>query len=225
MKITQEQIIELKQKYDEVFEVKVGKQTYYFRALTIAEYNEFTDLGISSGDLEDIIVERAILFPTNGLDYIQPGAITSLSNEILEESGFASIDKVKEELVLARDETGTIMEMMKCIILAAMPSYRYDQLEDYTLKQITKLVGIAESILEIQATVAAGEGITMSFVEKDAPQQQRQQPQPPVRPRADHTQVNPDDLELVRADPDASTKVGTAVAQDPIAAKLMAALR
>lgn len=211
-------IAQLKKQYDEVFEVKIGKQKYYFRALTVGEHNEFMEMELSSADLEDIIVPRALLWPEIDLDDLSAGAVTSLSNEILAESGFSSIDKVKESLDLWREESTSIIELMKATICAAMPKYTDEDLERYTLNQLTKKVAFAESILEIKATVAVGESITLTFVTKEETNK-------PVRPKADHTQVKPEDLEMVMTDLDKPTKVGTAVAQDPIAAKLHAALR
>ena len=82
-------IFELKNKYGNIYSVKIKDIILIFRELTFKEHSKilsYRDLNdFSSADLEDIILEYTIVFPENyDTLKIPPGNVTSLANEILD---------------------------------------------------------------------------------------------------------------------------------------------
>lgn len=221
MSLNSQQINEAKALFGDVFEVTIGKVDYAFRALTVQEYYKFLDIDESSADIEEIVVMNAVIWPNEfDINKMRAGDVTALSNRILEFSGFSSLEIVNEYLAQAREEVKTAIPLMQAFIMSVMPTYNKEVLDTYTLKQITSLVATAEYIIDIQSSIARGESLTLGLTATDEPEQAPQ----PARQRVSHKDVNPDDLEMVYQDPDKPSRVGTAVANDPIAQKLHAAL-
>lgn len=220
--INENTIRELKSQYgDEIYSVTVGKQECVFRALTSAEYKAFSKMGLSSADLEDIIVMNAVVYPHPfNFNKIKPGEVSALADDILNLSGFASIDQALLNLEEARAEASGAIEMMKAFILATMPTYSYEELDGYTLKYLSKLVAMAEVILEIQSGVARGEDLKITL---GVPEEQTQQ-EPKQNKTFDFTI---DDIERANRSmaKDSAFKDFDAPPTDPIAQKLWQALQ
>lgn len=216
MSINKSIVNELKKQYgSDIFSAHIGKKDYVFRSLTYGEYKDFTNLGLSAGELEEIICYAAVVYPEDiDLDIMLPGNVSSLSDEILEYSCFSSIEKTEKKLNESRMASMHGIEMMKAFILAAMPVYTYDQLDDYTIQKLTNLLAISELILEIKSGVARGAELKLSLVDPDKEE---------AKPKPTHN-FSLEDLDKANRNPDSATRIGTAKKDDPIAAKLRQAL-
>ena len=203
------QIAELKSKHGQVFEIPIDSQnSVVFRALTFAEFDKLalTEDYISSIDSEDDIVKTALLYPKfSELDKLSAGIVSSLCEEIIEQSSFFDIAKASENLEAARQKQNDVRTLMKAFVIAAIPAYKPDELDQLTFHGLSELVSLAEQILELQvatfqtAFVEGAEAPTMLLIDEEAEaiEQARQN----------------DMRNLTR-------KEGTAVAGDPIAEKL-----
>lgn len=224
-------ILQLKREYGEIFAITIGRQEYLFRALTIKEFKELSSIEeYSSADLEEIIILNTVLYPQN-LDLnkgIKPGEVSSLSNHILELSGFTSLEVSKARLMNAREEMDNTLELMKILIVAALSTYHYDHLEEYTFKELARLVAVAEKVIEIRCGISRGELFSIAFNdEEEKPQQRRHSFTPEDIEKAnrkEHLSPDPDVSITDNNKPfkvtEKGTNIGTAPLDDPIAQKL-----
>lgn len=209
-------IKEFKKDYRDIYSVKLGKQEYIFRTLTFSEYRYIESLNATVTDIEEVVVEKALLHPSwdsIDLNKMLSGTVTALSEEILEYSNFVTIESIEDCLESARIAARSGVEMMKAFVLATMPGYKYEELDQFTVKELAHLVAIAEVIIEIDATTSVGETLklALSSGEESGP-----------TPQKTHN-FTLEDLEKANRNLDSST-IGTAPLNDPIAQKLRAAL-
>jgi len=88
-------IFELKYKYGNLYYITVKNVDLYFRELTFKEYEKILYLQESSdysyADIEDIVLQQAIVYPIDfDLNNIPPGVVSSLAEEVIDISGFSS---------------------------------------------------------------------------------------------------------------------------------------
>lgn len=216
MTLSKSIVAELKKQHgSDIFSVHIGKKDYAFRPLTYGEYKEYTQLGLSAADLEEIIVNAAVVYPENiDLDIMLPGNVSALSDEILEYSCFTSLEKTEEKLEASRMAAMHGIEMMKAFIISAMPTYRPEDLDCLTIQKLTVLLATSELILEIKSGIARGEDLKLSLVDPAKEE---------VKPKSTHN-FTLEDLDKANRNLDGSTRVGTASTNDPIALKLKQAL-
>lgn len=216
--IDNQTIQQLKGQYGDVYLTSIERKDYVFRTLTCGEYSHFINLELASADLEDMIVMNTVVYPYQfDMNKIKPGVISALADEILLKSGFVSIEVTNEYLEDARLDMTEAVEMMKAFVISAMPTYGYEELAGYTLKQLTRLVALAEVILNINSSVARGENIQMTLVDP-------QQEQEPVKKTKNFTIEDIEKANRKNAN-DAGFHDFDAPASDPIAQKLWQALQ
>lgn len=138
----------LKRQYGAVYAIEHGGQDYYFRELTEAEYHDCW-LGLtSSADAEDAVVTAAVVYPEDfDIEEESPGLVSVLAQQIVEVSGFGDVLSVRQRLDIAREEVQIARSMIKVFILAAMPSYTMEDLEQLTMTQLSEKLAMAEEII------------------------------------------------------------------------------
>lgn len=145
----------IKNKYGSVFQTSIRKQEVVFRELTFAEYDKIAEyqksFDHSSADVEELIIKFAVVYPENlDLDSYPPGIVSSLAEEILEESGFSSAKRAKAILEKMRRQAAEVRNLMKAFVLATMPKYSPEDLDNMTFSKLAENVALAEKIIEIQ---------------------------------------------------------------------------
>lgn len=151
----QDSIFELKYKYGNLYAVVVKGVDLYFRELTFKEYERVLFLqdseGLTYADIEDLILEQAIVYPENfDLDKVPPGIVSSLAEEVINISGFASARTAKQVLVNKRDEANEVKNLMKAFVLATISIYSPEDLENMTFSELAEKVALSEKIIEIK---------------------------------------------------------------------------
>ena len=204
--IDPELVFTLKSKYGNIYSVDVKSQTLVFRELTFKEYNKILYLqgldGFSSADMEDLILSYAIIYPENfDLMSISPGAVSSLSQEILNISGFFTVSLAKNILEEKRYEATEVKNLMKAFVLATISTYTPDDLENMTFSELAENVALSEKIIEIKQNMNGMEptNLTLQLID---PQEE----------------VEKEKIKAARHN--LSKKEGEAAYQDPIANKL-----
>ena len=204
--IDPELVFTLKSKYGKIYSVDVKSQTLVFRELTFKEYNKILYLqgldGFSSADMEDLILSYAIIYPENfDLMSISPGAVSSLSQEILNISGFFTVSLAKNILEEKRYEATEVKNLMKAFVLATISTYTPDDLENMTFSELAENVALSEKIIEIKQNMNGMEptNLTLQLID---PQEE----------------VEKEKIKAARHN--LSKKEGEAAYQDPIANQL-----
>ena len=201
-----ELIFNLKNKYGNIYSVDIKKQTLIFRELTFKEhsqvlhYNELDDC--SSADVEDLILNFAIVYPENfDINKIPAGNVSSLAQSVLDISGITSARLAKSILEGKREEANEVKNLMKAFVLATMASYSPDQLEDMTFSELAGLVALAEKIIEIKQGINNIESNNLTLQLIDPGEEVEKEKQSAARHNL-------------------SKKDGEAVYEDPVAQKL-----
>lgn len=224
--------------YGDIYTANLGGKDYYFRALTLGEIefvkNRFVE-DPSSADLEDAYVEVGLIYPNDNLDKMKAGYISSLAQEIMRVSGISdaefTIQSLQDTRIAVEED---IVEMMKVFVMTAMPIATEDYLNSLNMKQLVKKVIQSEKILSLQQTVNGIEsdgGVVFQIlaVQDEPPAQQKK----PVdrdellrRIRRDEKEQTGRVSNIEQLDETLLVKAaGTINPNDPIARKLMEALR
>lgn len=161
-------IFEIKNKYGSIFQTSVKKQAILFRELTFYEFDQIAEFqkngDTTNADIEELIIKFAVVYPENFNPDIYPaGAISSLADEILEESGFSSAKKAKSIVEEKRENVKEVRWLMKAFVLATLSSYKPEDLDDITFSKLAELVALSEKIIEIQQNASGMESTNVSL--------------------------------------------------------------
>ncbi len=145
---TGELIAQWKAEYGEIFSIG----GYIFRALRIGEYNEIArHRDWTSTDAEDFVVKTGILYPEfTEVESQKAGLISSLAEEVLNLSGYGEVDFARKMMDEARSHAEEVVSLMKTFIIAGMPSYTDESLDNYTFAELADKVAMAEKIIEVR---------------------------------------------------------------------------
>lgn len=163
-----ELIFALKSKYGNIYSVAIKGRDVVFRELTFKEYNKILYLqnldGFSSADMEDLILSYAVIYPENfDVMSIPPGIVSSLSQEILDISGFFTVSLAKNILEQKRYEATEVKNLMKAFVLATISTYTPEHLEDMTFSELAEKVALSEKIIEIKQNMNGMEATNLSL--------------------------------------------------------------
>lgn len=196
-----------KQQYGKIFSVSIAGVDYIFRELTFAEYDEVVALELDedSAEAEDHLISLVLLHPSiEQFDQMPAGVITSLAEEVLELSGFGSPRYAKQLLEVCREEVSEVRGLMKAFVLATMPAYKEEELDQLTFAELAMKVALSEQIIKINQTAFGIEiDIKLDLID---PEEEAQKQEEELRKHA------------------AQKKPGQAGYNDPIAQKLAQAL-
>jgi hypothetical protein len=157
---------------------------------------------MSSADAEDEIIKASVVYPEDfDLNKFPPGAISSLAEQIVEFSGFASARTAKRILEEKRVVANHVRGLMKAFVLATIHTDTPEFLDSLTYSKLAERVALAEKIIEVQQAIAGIESTNVSLSLID-PQEEREK----------------ENLSAARHN--ASKVEGSATYSDPIAQKL-----
>ncbi len=86
-----------------------------------------------------------------------------MAQKIIDVSGFYSARLAKNTLNEKREKSGEVRNLMKAFVLAAIPTYRPDDLDEMTFSQLSEKVALSEKIIEIKQTMNGIEPTNMSL--------------------------------------------------------------
>ncbi len=86
-----------------------------------------------------------------------------MAQKIIDVSGFYSARLAKNTLSEKREKSGEVRNLMKAFVLAAIPTYRPDDLDEMTFSQLSEKVALSEKIIEIKQTMNGIEPTNMSL--------------------------------------------------------------
>lgn len=152
-----EKLYELKNKYGSIFQTNLRKEPVVFRELTFAEFDkiaEYESSGESKTEIEDLIIRSAVIYPENmDLDSYPAGLISSLADEILDESGFSSPARAKRILDEKRQIAAEVRSLMKAFVLSTITTYSPEDLDNLTYSKLAERVALSEKIIEIKQSI------------------------------------------------------------------------
>jgi len=138
----------------------------------------------------DLIVQRALLTPEydSVAEDVDAGVIDALATEIVQVSGFASVESFNEGLEWAREEILKVEYEVVAAICRAFPAYKPEDIYELAFTDIMVRLAIAEKILGLEPEGGGGQMPVTPGMEAygDVPSM----PVPPV-----------DQMESIQADP------------------------
>jgi len=179
-----EKIFELKNRYGNIYSVKIKNYDLIFRELTFKEYDEIIYLkdldDYSSADIEDLILKFAIVYPEDfDINRIPPGNVSSLAQNVLDQSALTSVDLAKSIIEEKRDEINQVKNLMKAFVLATITTYSPEELDLMTFSQLAHNVALSEKIIEIRQAMNGIQpsNISLQLIDPNS-QTQNQSPGP-----------------------------------------------
>ena len=201
-----EQLYELKKRYGSIFSISVKSKDIFFRELTFEEYDKIVEYknsqDHSSADVEDVILAAAVVHPSDfDVNSLSPGLISSLSQQVVDVSGFYSAKIAKDILEGKREKANEVRRLMKAFVLATIHAYSPGDLDKMTFSQLAENVALSEKIIEIQQSINGVEpsNINLQLIDPE---------EEILKERTSEARHN------------LSKKPGEAAYQDPIAQKL-----
>lgn len=158
---------------EENYFVEIEGTTFEIKPLSIGDLSLMRKSDMDLVDLEDYYVQKALISPENfSLERAKAGLVTQLVNEILAISGFSGISEIGEELEYKRDISKTdIIHEMKSYILAAMPAYTEEDLDELSMDEFLSKVVLAENIITVHQNMAGLESTGFKLVVTSVDQQ------------------------------------------------------
>lgn len=151
-------LYELKKQHGSLFQTSIKNQVVVFRELKFSEFDRIAEHQLSGDytnlDVEDFIIKSAVVYPLEfDTDRLPTGMISSLAEEILQESGFSSAKKAKNVLESKRQQASEVRSLMKAFVLATISTYSAEDLDDMTYTKLAENVALSEKIIEIKQNI------------------------------------------------------------------------
>ena len=212
-------VADLKRKYGRVFLVSEGGKDYVFRCLRIYEFQKVINDFEVDAEAEDFIVENTLVWPTDcrPLNSLRPGTVTTVANDILDESAFTNPKKARAIFEAERDHALEAIEIMRAVVLACgdVLGVQEQDINRYTFDQLAKKTALAEQIIQIRKSIVDP---TLELHLEIIDPEELIEADRAEQDRALKESLSPRNEE-------GRSKFGTATVNDPIARNLQDALR
>jgi len=135
-----------------------------FRALTWHEQQSLVENAIEDPEQADNIVKACLLFPDYEtlVDDFDAGVIETLATEIVQASGFSSVEAFNEGLEWAREETQKAEYEVVAAICKAFPAYTPEQVYNLQFLDVMVRLAMAEKILGFAPDAPQEQGIPVT---------------------------------------------------------------
>lgn len=121
-----------------------------------------------------MVISFSVIYPEDyNTDKLPAGIVSTLSEEILDFSGFKSARIAKETLDKKREQATSVRSLMKAFVLATITSYTPEFLDSLTYSQLAEKVALAEQIINVKQAINGMESTNVSLALVD-PQEEEQ---------------------------------------------------
>ena len=125
-------------------------------------------LDLSSAEEEEMALDLCILHPhLESVDNLPAGVISGLAEQIYKVSGVAEPHWAKNVMDTKRQEADRVEVLMQAFILAAIPTYTPEQLENMTFTQLAERVALAEQVLKVQQAAITSTDVKLDLVDPE----------------------------------------------------------
>lgn len=146
-------ILEWKEKYDEIYELRIGDKegeflvSFIFRLIGRAEYEQLLALELEEGQMQEAVCHTVTLHPPFDFENDRAGFAEVLYQHIMDLSGF----QPNQPLALLqhyRDEMLVFDYQADCIIKEAFPEFDLEEISNWTARKTMYYLSRAEWILQ-----------------------------------------------------------------------------
>ena len=117
-----------------------------------------------------MILASCVVHPKD-FDYnsIPAGMVSSISDEILDFSGFQTPKKAKSILDAKREKAGSVRGLMKAFVLATIATDSPEFLETLSFSQLAERVALAEQIIRVKQAINGMEPteVTLALIDPE----------------------------------------------------------
>lgn len=111
-----------------------------------------------------MVISFSVIYPENyNTDKLPAGIVSTLSEEVLDFSGFKSAKIAKETLDKKREQATSVRSLMKAFVLATITSYTPEFLDSLTYSQLAEKVALAEQIINVKQAINGMESTNVSL--------------------------------------------------------------
>ena len=140
-------ISKLSKQYDSLYNTTIENQFFIYRPINRKEYKNILNADIDDLEKQDEMVRTCLLYPEDyDLNNCLGGIPEKLYQEIKDKS-YLSVEDMIMLIEMNKDEMELLDNQMTCLISAAFPSYKLEDIEKLDMIQFIKLYTRAEWIL------------------------------------------------------------------------------
>ena len=149
-------IILWKNKYNDIYILRIKNNVYIFRILTKKEYINILSLqdGIKY-NIEDYIINNCVLCPEdkNNIDNQLAGEIDYLIKSILSLSGFSENDNILKDIEHHREKITILDNQIVILICKAFPHIKPEDIDNFNYNELLRHLALAEAILDTKLII------------------------------------------------------------------------
>lgn len=171
-------IAEWKLQHGHVYISAFKGQDFYYRAITLGEFKSITvtDPDLKTAKTEDLIVRLALLYPKDfDFDNAPAGVLSGLAEQIFNMSGFGDPGYASQLMDEERKDVQQFSNIMKTIILTALPAYKEEELDLLSFHQLAHKTALAEEILKLKQSVDEGSVVSLAIIDPEKEEEMKRQ--------------------------------------------------
>lgn len=157
---------------EELYYIRISELDFVVKVITPSEYNTILDLSNTEEDKEDLVMQTALVYPSNyNVPLGDAGIPKQISELVLK---FSLLHKESRPLIIDRmnhymelldySKNGDIDVYLPVVIKAAFPEYTFDQIDTWSID--LRLKNLARAILCLELKGVKG---LRTFIEDEVP--------------------------------------------------------
>jgi len=167
--VSTQMVIEWKERFGNIYYVKTGNGTYFFRPIKKKEYDFLIRLG--NVDTDDILLAMALLYPRFDIEVFDgklAGEVDFLVGCINKVSGFSGTEDIIGDIESARTSIGSLENQIAILICKAFPHLTLQEVDHLTYEELIRYLAISEAILDIKLKIEKPESPKPGAIDFDA---------------------------------------------------------
>jgi hypothetical protein len=134
--------------HEEVFLMEIEDEGFVFRTLTRKEYDDILKITEDIESQEVIICNIGTIYPKKfDFESAPPGYVSRLSLEIINQSGFGTVQKSHEYFDEYKRLMGGFELQAEAAIQAAFPGIKEEEMRNWTVNKLMRMLAKAEWVL------------------------------------------------------------------------------
>jgi len=125
-----------------------------------------------------LIIECSVIYPEEyDTGRLPAGLVSSLADQIIEFSAFASAKRAKSIMDEKRINASQVRSLMKAFVLATIYTETPESLDELSFSQLAEKVALSEKIIEIKQSINGIEptNVTLALIDPEEEEQKRQE--------------------------------------------------
>lgn len=165
--VDKEQIDAWKLEHGDIFMAAGREADYYYRTMTFGEFSRTLEIEelFGSEEAEEYIFKTVLLHPKDiKMDQVSAAVPTTVAQQVLAVSGFIDTEHSSVVLMEERENAQDMKSTVYAFVLSALPMYKVEDLEKMKLREICRMIALAEKVVSFTHQIVGSDGeITIQF--------------------------------------------------------------